>query len=61
MSDIIEMDDLIFESLLLQPRVQKYGITVIIDWNGWVLVWLIAQYQANYNNFHYYFQCNNAA
>lgn len=34
MSDIIEMDDLMFEALLLQPRVQKYGVTIIIDWNG---------------------------
>ncbi|XP_018788153.1 PREDICTED: uncharacterized protein LOC108968521 [Bactrocera latifrons] len=34
MYDIIEMDDLIFESLLLLPQAQKYGITVISDLSG---------------------------
>lgn len=31
---LIEMDDLIFESLLMLPRVQQNGITVICDLQG---------------------------
>uniref|UniRef100_A0A1A9WEN3 CRAL-TRIO domain-containing protein n=1 Tax=Glossina brevipalpis TaxID=37001 RepID=A0A1A9WEN3_9MUSC len=34
LQDIIEMDDLVFESLLLLPRVQRFGITLIFDLNG---------------------------
>ncbi|XP_067625367.1 retinaldehyde-binding protein 1 [Eurosta solidaginis] len=33
-NDIIEMDDLIFESILLLPQAQTYGITVISDLSG---------------------------
>lgn len=33
---LIEMDDLIFESLLMLPRVQQNGITVICDLQGLV-------------------------
>ncbi|XP_023158796.1 uncharacterized protein LOC101452288, partial [Ceratitis capitata] len=33
-NDIIELDDLIFESILLLPQVQKYGLTVISDLSG---------------------------
>ncbi|XP_053958361.1 retinaldehyde-binding protein 1 [Anastrepha ludens] len=32
--DIIEMDDLILESILLLPQAQKYGITIISDLSG---------------------------
>ncbi|EDW57697.1 retinaldehyde-binding protein 1 [Drosophila virilis] len=31
---LIEMDDLIFESMLMLPRVQRHGITVICDLQG---------------------------
>lgn len=34
MQDLIEMDDLVFESLLLIPQVQERGITIIFDING---------------------------
>lgn len=36
MYDIIEIDDLIFESILLLPQAQKCGITVISDLSGYV-------------------------
>ncbi|EDV30675.1 uncharacterized protein Dana_GF14973 [Drosophila ananassae] len=34
LQSLVEMDDLIFESLLLLPRVQEKGITVICDLQG---------------------------
>ncbi|KAH8273703.1 hypothetical protein KR018_009299 [Drosophila ironensis] len=34
LQSLVEMDDLIFESLLLLPRVQQNGITVICDLQG---------------------------
>lgn len=34
---LVEMDDLIFESMLMLPRVQRNGITVICDLQGFVL------------------------
>lgn len=34
---LIEMDDLIFESMLMLPRVQRHGITVICDLQGLVV------------------------
>ncbi|KAI8115204.1 Alpha-tocopherol transfer protein [Lucilia cuprina] len=34
LQDLIEMDDLVFESLLLIPQVQERGITIIFDING---------------------------
>ncbi|XP_017002843.2 clavesin-2 [Drosophila takahashii] len=34
LQSLVEMDDLIFESLLLLPRVQENGITVICDLQG---------------------------
>ncbi|XP_037960523.1 retinaldehyde-binding protein 1 [Teleopsis dalmanni] len=32
--DIVQMDDLIFESMMMLPQVQKYGVTVIYDLAG---------------------------